>query len=581
MVRKGVGYTVEAFIASLTLFVFVVGGQTSVDTQDWSSYRLQVEAQDLTEVMETTGGIDILERGETGTVRTLARHASGGNLAVSGAVDIPVQEFTVGFPILNGQRQADLLTDNLPRCRGRLDEIDSDPAADILRPQSGDRNGARLYIADTDPRVVGGGNGVVDYDTLYVDNNTECQFTPSEGPFYLDNYFNYSNGSVGTPFQFKNVTGASGDEELVYHDASQVLRLRSLTSRDMNGVETSVSFDTINISKASLPDYQLLVFRKDDSLTMLDNEENRLEAFAERGGSLLLLMDLQDDDFDPGEFLYSTDLSWISDMSYTLAGDPSFSTARSSRSTEIFMSGIGGDINSVSLNPEGAVSSAPDEGTAPQPLVAYQNSYDGDDWNVTDWSMSRVDPADVSGEPRSACYSNGRANGNLTEGDFSLVSPGGATVSRQVINAELGSSESFCKGNDVRALMVDFDADGAYESSEGEGPFVEGDRVTRAGRSYTPVIPDNSTAQLEFAGNTDVEVVNYIDSYYKGRLGRAAYRQSYSSPERKLVVALMYQLLPENSVFGSGDSSASLEVVSSTNESFYMPYTANLRWSSQ
>nr|EGQ40123.1 MAG: hypothetical protein J07AB56_08510 [Candidatus Nanosalinarum sp. J07AB56] len=108
-----------------------------------------------------------------------------------------------------------------------------------------------------------------------------------------------------------------------------------------------------------------------------------------------------------------------------------------------------------------------------------------------------------------------------------------------------------------------------------------GDQVVRAGRRYTPVIPSNSTAQLEFVGNTDLELVNYVDSYRNGRLGRVAYRQTYPVPERKLVVALMYQLLPENSVFGSGDSSASLEALSSTNQSFYMPYTANLRWESQ
>jgi hypothetical protein len=580
-VRSGVAYLIESFIAVLLLFVFGIGAQSTSQPQDWSSYALQVEAQDLTEVTEETGGLDILERGETGTLRTFVEQVSGGDLAVSGSVDIPVSSFSVAFPVLPDQQQVDPLID-LGRCGGRLDEIDN-KSGNILRPDQ-DRFEARLYIADTDPRSSVGGNDELDYDTLYVDNGTECQFTPSEGPFYVDDYFNYTNSSAGKSFQFKDVLDTSSGQKLVYHNASQVLRFRNLTETRLNGVKTSVSFDVVNFSDASLSDYQLLVFRRDRSLTELigdspgDDSRTRIDAFTDRGGSLLLMMDLEDSDFDSGSFLSSTDLDWV-DMSKQSLGslDLSFTDSSASQRTNDFLLGLNEDPDAVTLDPRGTVSSDAAQGILEEPLLAYQDAYEGNDWDVSTSSMNPVDPDNVDGEPESECYSTGPAE-SLTEGSLSLPNSAGSTNSEDVISVELGSDSGFCNSNDVRALMIDLDDDGQYESDEGEGPFVEGDTVVRAGREYRPVLPDASTVQLDYTGSTDLEAVNYLGSHDEGELARMAYQESYSPPNRRLAVALMYKLLPENSAFGTSESAASLSVLSSTNQSFYMPYTADLRW---
>jgi hypothetical protein len=581
-VRSGVAYIIESFIAVLLLFVFAIGAQSTSQPQDWSSYALQVEAQDLTEVTEETGGLDILERGEAGTLRTFAEQVSGGDLAVSGSVDVPVSSFSVAFPVLPDQRQVDSLKD-LGRCGGRLGEINN-KSGDILRPDQ-DRFEARLYVADTDPRSSVGGNNELDYDTLYVDNGTQCQFTPSEGPFYVDNYFNYTNSSTGKSFQFKEVLDdTSSDPELVYHNASQVLRFRNLTETRLNGVKTSVSFDVVNLSEASLSDYQLLIFRRDQSLAELigdspgDDSRARIDAFTDRGGSLLLMMDLEEGDFDSGSFLSSTDLDWV-DMSNQNLGvlDPEFTDSSASQRTNDFLLGLNKDPDAVTLDPQGTVSSDAAQGILQQSLLAYQDAYEGNDWNVSTSSMTSVDPGSVDGEPESECYSTGPAE-TLTEGSLSLPNPAGSTNSEDVISAELGSDSGFCNNNDARALMIDLDDDGQYESDEGEGPFVEGDTVVRAGREYRPVLPDASTVQLVYTGSTDLEAVNYLGSHDEGELARMAYQESYSPPNRRLAVALMYKLLPENSAFGTSESAASLSVLSSTNQSFYMPYTADLRW---
>jgi hypothetical protein len=582
-VRSGVAYIIESFIAVLLLFVFAIGAQSTSQPQDWSSYALQVETQDLTEVTEETGGLDILERGETGTLRTFAEQVSGGDLAVSGSVDIPVSSFSVAFPVLPDQRQVDQLENNLQRCSGRLGEIKNE-SGNILRPDQ-DRFEARLYIADTDPRSSVGGNNELDYDTLYVDNGTQCQFTPSEGPFYIDDYFNYTNSSAGKSFQFKDVLDdTSSNQKLVYHNASQVLRFRNLTETRLNGVKTSVSFDVINFSDASLSDYQLLVFRRNRSLTKLigddpsDNSRTRIDAFTDRGGSLLLMMDLEESDLGSG-FLSSTDLDWV-DMSNQSLGslDLSFTDSSASQRTNDFLLGLNGDPDAVTLDPQGTVSSDAAQGILEEPLLTYQDAYESNDWNVSTSSMIPVDPDNVDGEPESECYSAGSSSDSLTQGTLSLPNSAGTTNSEDVISAELGSDSGFCNSNDVRALMIDYDGDGQYESDEGEGPFVEGDTIVRAGREYRPVLPDASTVQLVYTGSTNLEAVNYLGSHDEGELARMAYQEPYSPPNRRLAVALMYKLLPENSAFGTSESAASLSVLSSTNQSFYMPYTADLRW---
>lgn len=577
MVSKGVGYIIESFVAILTLFVFAIGAQGVAQPQDWSSYELRTEAQDLTEMTQTAGGLDALERGEVGTVRTFARHVSGDNLAVSGTVDIPIQEFSVAFPIRPDQKQVDNLEPLQPgdRCHNRLREINKDSGTDILRPED-DLYDARLYVADTDPRFAGGGNGVTDYDTVYVDNKTACQFSPSEGPFYIDDYFNYSNGTAGASFQFKNASGSSGSRKLTYHNASQVLRLRQPTRKPMNGVDTSVSFDTINVTEESLPDYQLIVFRRDNSLADLDDEQARLRAFADRGGSLLLLMDLDAADFS-NDLLSSSDLKYISGMSTTTRGDIEFSDSSSSRGLRQFFKGVSGASSLPRLEPAGKISSTAGDGTTEQPLLSYENTYERDDWNASDFDMSDA-VSDPGGAPKSDCYSPPPPSGSLTEG--SLQFPGGGSTQYDILNAELGDSSVCGTVDSVRGLMIDFDTDGSFEPQEGEGPFVDGDTLEWQGRRYTPNFfgPDDKHAELVFNGSTSQEAINYIPSYREGRLAATGYRTSYAPETRDLLAATIYQLLPENSVFGTGGSSASLEVLSSTNQSFYMPYAADLRW---
>nr|EGQ40040.1 MAG: hypothetical protein J07AB56_07680 [Candidatus Nanosalinarum sp. J07AB56] len=513
---------------------------------------------------------------------------SGDDLAVSGTADIPIQEFSVAFPILPDQKQVDSLGAVEPgdRCHNSLREINKDSGTDILRPEKPSGNpddlyNARLYIADTDPRFAGGGNGLTDYDTVYVDNKTRCQFSPSEGPFYINDYFNYSNRNAGARFQFKNVTGSADSRKLVYHNASQVLRLRQPTRRQMNGVDTLVSFDTVNLTKASLPDYQLIVFRRDDSLTYLRDEKERLNAFADRGGSLLLLMNLEDSDFS-NDFLSSSDLSYISDMDNTGRGDIEFSDSSSSRSLRQFFKGVSGSASVPGLEPAGKVSSTGDSGTAEQPLLSYKNTYDRDDWNASDFSMDDADTV-PNGAPESECYppSGGSPpDGSLTEGSLQFPDDDD-TETYEILNAELGGSDNFCQNNDLRSLMIDLDDDESFESQEREGPFVEGDVLEWQGRTYNLefLSSDGEGAELVFIGSTSQEAINYVPSYGEGKLAATGYSAEYGSETRNLLAATMYQLLPENSVFGSGSSSASLEVLSSTNQSFYMPYTANLRWS--
>ncbi|MFB6147707.1 MAG: hypothetical protein ABEJ66_02375, partial [Candidatus Nanohaloarchaea archaeon] len=105
VMRKGVGYTIEAFIAVLVLFIFALGSLGSPAGQNWNRFQSQVAARDISYVMQATGNMEsFLERGETGSIQTMASTLSGGRMDVAGDIQgLPIGERKVGFHILNSQ----------------------------------------------------------------------------------------------------------------------------------------------------------------------------------------------------------------------------------------------------------------------------------------------------------------------------------------------------------------------------------------------------------------------------------------------------------------------------------------------
>lgn len=201
--RKGLGYSIEVIAAIFVLLTFAAGSFSVPPNQDWRDYQRQIAAQDLTYTLENTGHLpSFLEHADTGSIQTAMTTISDRDMAVSGTVhNLPILESRIGFNTLPKRRfYQPLKSISGDRCEGDVEEIapkseyqvmTSDPSGALESS-----HGVRLYFADTDPKVSGGWDGSRNYDSVWVDNGTQCQFGAAEGPYYLDQFFFWGNGSA-------------------------------------------------------------------------------------------------------------------------------------------------------------------------------------------------------------------------------------------------------------------------------------------------------------------------------------------------------------------------------------------------
>jgi hypothetical protein len=204
--------------------------------------------------------------------------------------------------------------------------------------------------------------------------------------------------------------------------------------------------------------------------------------------------------------------------------------------------------------------------------------------------MNAVDPSSVDGEPSSECYIDSSGNDRdraLTETTLSFPE---SSVS--VINAELGSSNSYCNNNNDRAIKIDFDDDGNYQDAS-EGPFLNGETVIIDGRQYgVTIIPAASDSNcdegdcLEFVyiGDRGVEIIPRRTSFpgFNGeKIALTGYQSEYSSDDLKVLASTINWLRGDQVSFSGQEQPEGLSTstFSAIQNRTYMPYELNLRWS--
>ncbi|MFB6213591.1 MAG: hypothetical protein ABEJ07_03460 [Candidatus Nanohaloarchaea archaeon] len=567
---KGIGYSVEAFVAILTLFVFAIGSLQSPPSHDWSRFQGEVAAKDITYVLQKTGNMDaFLQRGETGSLRTAASTLAQGRLEASGSVqNLPIGEKVVGFHVLQTgihdirARTATSLGD---RCAtsNDLEEINSEN--DVMRTVS-ERHGVHLYVADIDPSVPGGFNGEEDYDAVWVDNGTRCQFSAAEGPILEDRFYwwgNRSDAETDLHYDLKDIS--KDGEKLLVYEAEQPARFRTTIRKNINGIRTDTGVDTFNFSTTDLSDYDTLVFRREASLDLINADSDREQRVMEYldDGSALFLVDLEESDLSSG-FMARTGLRW-KDPGWTLRPfGASFSeTPRSRRAENLFL-GQSGSKNAVDMLPGGNITSG--QGLA----YARSARLRTDNWNATDMSMT-TDSAPPPGVPESGC-------GNYRQGSFPFP---GSTYDGW--SSELGDCSD---AEEVWALSLDTSGNGRIEQDE--KTYANGDTLTVEDRKYTAKIYPASgscspgeCAEFVYAGSDRIEIVNsrteFEDTNIE-RFARAGYETSYSEEDRKLLTSVLYWLNGEQNSFGQVNGRISTTSVGGIKNQVYMPYRIDMRW---
>lgn len=600
--RKGIGYIIEAMAALMVLFIFVLGNSPSEPATDWSSFQQEIMSQDLTLVMEKTGDADdFIRNGETGTLVTMMETLSQGRLSVSGTIEnVPISTQLVGFHTIEENRTNatfDSVQDLDDQCYedDSLEEIEPEDG-NVMRSENA-RDDTYLYIADTDPDI-SGGNDEIDYDSVWVDNGTRCQFSAAEGPYYLGQFLYWGNGTGENHFDINRVYNSSNELELFL--ANQVVELRPALESRMNGIDTGVVVDTMAAERNNLESYDILIFRERESLGVLNSKREQLQDYLSRG-SMLLMMDLKKKDFydDPegtpepaDNFITDTGLKWVSLGYQAPPSDPaggSFHENPSSSELETYYTGVDGDTGPLNIGPAGNVTSS--NGVrfkSSDPLLSTATgSYDRSEWNASNWNMQPVDPEDAEGYPDTACVEEGTTDNSLTEGTFQFYNyTEDSFADYSVISTDLGENESVCDKN-LRALNIDRDDDGNYGDAD-EGPFLPGEQVVVENKSFTVSFPDEDAlddgdaAEFVYNGEGDIEAINYRSSFedFNGkRLARMGYKEKYNPEERKLIASVVYWLSEENVQFGQQQSTRiSTEAVGGVKENTFIPYKIMLRW---
>ncbi|WEL23244.1 hypothetical protein [Candidatus Nanohalovita haloferacivicina] len=316
--RKGAGYAIELMVSIFVLLAFAAGSFNIPENQDWSSYQEEIAAQDLSYSLKRTGHTThFLKNSETGSLKTAIQTISARDMQVSGTVsNLPILETVVGYHTLPKRRYPNQeLQNTITDCSGDLDELESEveSGVPILQTDPGNsREGLHdvtLYVGDTDPKVSGGFNGNTDYDTVWVDNGTECQFTSDQGPFYLEDFFLWGNTTEDTPDTYYDIKSINSNEIQLYK-ADQPVEMQKMLSNRVNGIKTQTSVDTLALNNANLSNYDILVFREEESLDDIQNSRTKIEDFMNRG-SVLLLMNLQETDTNH-PFVEDVGLEWTS-----------------------------------------------------------------------------------------------------------------------------------------------------------------------------------------------------------------------------------------------------------------------------
>lgn len=576
--RKGIGYTLEGFLALLTILIFAISAMTVTQpTQDWNEFQEEVTAQDITHVMKTTGHLDeMIRRGETGSIATVAYELSDRSMQISGNLEnIPIEEKRIGFHILPEDEITGLETDTVSslndQCEGQLGEIDSEHE---IRRTVDQRHDTHLYLADSDPRNAAGFDGQINYDTFWVDNGTRCQFQSSDGPFYEDDFFYWGNrtddDNEGEHYKIESVEDDGSEFDV--HFASQIVSIRDEMRKPVNSIKTDINFNTfrfVSTDQEELDEFHAVVFRETESLNHLDNNRDMFDEYIQ-DNSMLAMIDLEDHHLE--NQLSFTGLKWIDLEEDQPVENAEFTDFSESERVETLFQSQSGNLNNIDLEPGGSISSAHNTFTSTDNLVGSDGTYDTEEWNATNFNLDEVDEEDLpEGVPESEC-------GEHREGEMEFPEE-----NYYVVSTHLGDC------NNIWGVSIDLNDDGDFKEAN-EGPFVNGDSLIVDNRSYGVMIHPETHQDCEqgecvefvFNGDKNFELVNYRTSFEDlntYRFARMSYQEEYNNDELRLISSLLFWMTDRPNSFGAdGSTVTSVGVPGLIQNETVVPYRLDLRW---
>jgi len=520
-----------------------------------------------------------IQERNTGSLESTVNTLSGRDTEVSGGIEnIPVNEINVGFHTLEEDEYEEVNVEELTeddQCGrpGDLEEIEEEKASgtEILRTveEQGDepgsmsfeeRYGVKLYFADTGAQF----DEDVQYDSVWVDNSSECQFADEDGPFRLNEHFKWGDNETDEPEDWFTFKGIENEEHLRVHNATQVRNFELMLDETLAGIPTETEVNTFRFDE-DIEDLDITIFRETQSLEEID--DSILDEYLEEKPAIFLLESETDYNDFQGTYLDDAGFRWmnfdnIGEIEYeddTYDGSTtssSFSEHPTSDRVLTYFNGLGGDEGSLEINPPGKIVSAEDSMTTEDPLLESNEH----NYNTSVFEIEKELPGS---EP----WEGEMDFADETYDVRNLILEGGGTV----------------------ASEIDTNHDGEYD----EGPLLIGEEVIIDQVNYMafPTCQDQSSecAEFLFAGSSNVELIPHrtsLDNVDEGEsVSIAGYQSSYDEEQLKLLTALIYYKSEDEMAFEGAEEPSDIEtsVIGSIGkdeiEKPHIPYRLDLRWS--
>ncbi|WEL19839.1 hypothetical protein [Candidatus Nanohalococcus occultus] len=579
--RKGAGYIIESIISIIVLLTFVAGSYSGIGSDhDWVGFEQQTATSDLTYTLKKTEHFDnFVGRGETGAIRGVSASLMDQRVSAAGTVTgLPTGTYLIGVYSDQDPSESDRVsdtslqdaTDGSPgdRCVGDLEEIRPDEGTILRTSSSGDfetnhmSSGSRLYFADADPGT--SGTDEVDYDSVWVDNRTSCQFTRDEGPYRINDFISLD----GNAYKIKTLTDSKA--VLERSDLSYELKqdFKQLESADIEvrRFNSSDNFD----------EYDLLVFKHRENLNDLNGFESKLLDYMENGKAVFA-MALQQSDLRSG-FLDETGLKWV-DMNFKLplAFDGlMFGNGNRGQQVESYFNHQGFTTDDIAISPNGRISSGERYTRDEQIVASADYTYNRTEWDSSNDSMETTTVQPV-GTPSSDCADPYR-NGSF---EFPEGESGSETLTAYSIQLSGTGCSSFEYG-----VAIDKTGDGSGNpdgefDDRGEGTYLNESTLIVNQRLYQVKINSHDNVTFDFVGDRRTEVFSYVndlETQSSEGFGRFPI-VSGTDPQKHIALlsSSIFMMLDDERSFGPDDSSSiSTTTAGRTPEGDV--YSLNLRW---
>jgi hypothetical protein len=599
---KGVAQAIDALAGIAILAIFLIGGFSIHEGEEWRDYQYTISAEDLGYSLERSGVIeDYVESSDYGDIQSVISTVSGRTIESSLVESSVPTKLDVGMHVHNDEVEkiqfAQMNWSTEECMSGPKDHPipgysnNDDPVVVKTLNNSGNlvnRTGVELILDQIDREENRFGTEL-NYNALWVKKDGHCNF---KGPFFSgENFYwgNRSNSKYGGVYQFymtnTTSTGNNWRGKLEVHKAAYVENITDELEDKSIGFKNYADVNTFHLSD-SLSKFDILIFRnKTKSVDTIEQNltvRNRLNEYLAEGNILFqanldknsindyhkTLEELAGFRWYEKEFndhtsakcgLNADNIGLESGCKYNV----SFPDSRAGlKMKSIFEEDLSGKKSNISLPVNNTVYSENNGPlSAKKPVYLENYNYKGDEEDITK---------------------------NLDDAGYDY--PGSNLIdSGDACNEHSGQVELFPSknDNDTKFSIIGENSNGNcddyFVGIEGKNDrlYTQGEKVNIRSRSFEINILDKEDLELKTYRIPNIGLIrfNYMNKAYPkvGLTGYQSNPSNYTKSDYKLLASVLYYLSLPHESEGPSSPERVTETTGSIGSNF-RPYRIRIGW---